>query len=59
MNVSAYEIAGQLSARADVNRAPTDPDQTRLNLLAPTDRDAYGRAYAEFKPAWDQIVGLK
>jgi iron(III) transport system substrate-binding protein len=59
MNVSAHPISSQLSARPDVSQAPTNPDHTRLNLLASTDRDAYGEAYAEFKPAWDRIVGLK
>ena len=59
MNISAFEIAGQLSARPDVELGATNPDPTKLNLLAPTDPEAYSKAYADFKPAWDKIVGMR
>lgn len=59
MNIAAFQIAGQLAARPDVEMGPTNPDPTKLNLLAPTDPDAYSKAYSEFKPAWDKIVGMR
>ena len=59
MTKSAVEIAGQLALRPDVGRHSSQPDITKVNLLAATDLDAYLKAYGTFRPAWDRIVGTK